>query len=300
MSDTLPSTPRAAERPRLAAIVFTDVVAYSARMQRDEAGTLALVQADFALMRERCTQHGGELLNSMGDGLLLCFGSAVQAVACALQVQSEFGARRSQLPPEQTLEHRIGVHIGDVFRQESGGVAGDGVNIAARLEGKAPIGGVCISQTVHDTVKGKVPMQAVFIGPEMFKNITEPIPIWHIAAADGPMPASSATSIATKLTSQRRLVVAIAAVVVALTAGGFWLWSQGGRAQVADAAKKSRCRRNRKRKNSRTRPGHCSWRAKETRRISAAWCRWPNAPSRSNRPTRMPWPSRVSLILISC
>ena len=237
MSETQSPSPPAPERPRLAAIVFTDVVGYSARMQRDEAGTLALVKADFALMRERCTQHGGELLNSMGDGLLLCFGSAVQAVACALQIQGEFGARRATLPPEQALEHRIGVHIGDVFRQEAGGVAGDGVNIAARLEAKAPIGGVCISQTVHDTVKGKVPMQAVFIGPEMFKNISEAIPIWHISAADGPMPASSATSFATQLKSQRRQVVAIAAVVVVLIAGGFWLRSQGGRAQVVDTAR---------------------------------------------------------------
>lgn len=174
---------------RLAAVIFTDVVGYSARMQRDETGTLARVAADFTLMRERCEQHGGEVLNSMGDGLLLSFASAVQAVAWALQVQSEFVRRRASRPPAEALEHRMGIHIGDVFRQEAGGLAGDGVNIAARLEGRAPAGGVCISQMVYDTVKGKVPMQAVFIGPESFKNIAEPIPIWHIAAEDSLAPA---------------------------------------------------------------------------------------------------------------
>ncbi len=168
--------------------MFTDVVGYSARMQRDETGTMAHVKADFAVISEQCAQHGGEVLNAMGDGLLLCFPSAVQAVTCGLQIQLRFGRRRADLPPEQALEHRVGVHLGDVFRQESGGLAGDGVNIAARLQTKAPPGGICISQTVYDTVKGKVPMQAVFIGPESFKNITDPIPIWHVAPAEGPTP----------------------------------------------------------------------------------------------------------------
>jgi class 3 adenylate cyclase len=124
-------------------------------------------------------------------------------------------------PPEQALEHRMGVHIGDVFRQETGGVAGDGVNIAARLEGKAPAGGVCISQMVHDTVKGKVPMQAVFIGPESFKNITEPIPIWHIAAEGGPTPTRPPFAAGAKRNRTWKLP-ALAAAAVAFVAVGFW------------------------------------------------------------------------------
>ncbi len=166
---------------RLAAIVFTDIVGYSRRMQSDEATTLRLVQADFATMIERCKGHGGEVLNSMGDGLLISFGSAVTAVNWALETQAEFIRRRETTPADLALEHRMGVHIGDVFRQETGGIAGDGVNIAARLEGKAPVGGLCVSQMVYDTIKGKVPMESVFRGPEEFKNIAEPIPVWHIA-----------------------------------------------------------------------------------------------------------------------
>ena len=118
MSDA-PPTP-ATETRRLAAVVFTDVVGYSARMQRDERTTIALVQADFDRMRVLCAEHEGEILNTMGDGMLMCFGSAVQAVSCALQIQGEFGARKSALPEEQALEHRIGVHIGDVFARKKG------------------------------------------------------------------------------------------------------------------------------------------------------------------------------------
>jgi|OM-RGC.v1.006743535 class 3 adenylate cyclase len=182
----MPSSVSSPEKRRLAAIVFTDVVSYSARMQRDETGTIKRVAADFETLRERCEKHHGEVLNSMGDGLLLCFGSADDAVACAVELQHEFGERRKALPPEEALEHRMGIHIGDVFRQETGGITGDGVNIAARLEGKAPLGGVCISQMVYDTVNGKIPLQAVFAGAQSFKNITEPIKVWHVASADGP------------------------------------------------------------------------------------------------------------------
>ena len=179
-------TSRSPYERKLAAIVFTDVVGYSARMQRDESATLALVRADFERMRAICAPRGGEVFNTMGDGMLLGFPSAVEAVAFALQMQGEFAARRAKLPPERALEHRIGIHLGDVIRQAEGGVAGDGVNIAARLQTKSPPGGVCISQTVYNTVSGKVPMQAVLIGPEQFKNITEPISIYHIAPEGGP------------------------------------------------------------------------------------------------------------------
>ncbi len=216
-----PTNPAFLSGRRLAAILFTDVVGYSQRMQRDENGTLSLVKADFAVMRDHCTEHGGEVLNSMGDGLLLCFPSAVQAVTCALQIQSEFGQRRATLPPERALEHRMGIHIGDVIQQDDGGVAGDGVNIAARLEGKAPVGGVCVSQMVYDTVNGKVPMQAVFGGPEMFKNITNPIPIWHLAPVGGATPSRPPMPVAQRV--RRSLTLPVAAAAVVLAAGGYFL-----------------------------------------------------------------------------
>ena len=209
----------ASSRPRLAAVVFTDVVGYSARMQRDEGETIADVQADFASMREACTRHRGEVLNTMGDGMMLCFGSAVQAVAFALEVQGAFAERHAQAAAGSALQHRIGIHLGDVFRVEGGHVAGDGVNIAARIESSAPAGGTCISQTVYDTVKGKVAMQADFMGPKAFKNIAQPIPVWRIAAAGSHAAGQVKAPLATK-----RALIAGASALIALGAGGvFWV-----------------------------------------------------------------------------
>ena len=171
---------------RLAVIVFTDVVGYSARMQQDETATLALVRADFASMQARCRQHGGEVLKSMGDGLLLCFDSVVQAVTCALQIQEEFAGR-----PGPALQHRIGIHLGDVFR-DGGDVVGDGVNIAARLEAKARPGTVCLSQSVYDAVKGKMPMQVEPLGPQQFKNIAEPLRVYLVMPGNANPPTAPA------------------------------------------------------------------------------------------------------------
>ena len=183
------ASPAALESPRLAAIVFTDVAGYSALMQANEAGTIGSVEADFKRMREVCAQTGGEVLNTMGDGMMLSFGSAVQAVAFALQVQNEFALRKAGQPPAQRLEHRIGIHLGDVFRLEGGHLAGDGVNIAARLESRAPRGGTCISQTDYETVKGKLPMRASPLGVQTFKNIAEPITVWQLLPDGDEMPA---------------------------------------------------------------------------------------------------------------
>jgi len=215
-----------AQERRLAAIMFTDVTGYSARMQSNEEGTLELVRADIARMREICAPHGGEVLATMGDGMLVCFSSTVRAVACALQIQAEFGERREGQPPEKFLEHRIGIHLGDVFAHE-GNVAGDGVNIAARLQTKAPPGGICISQTVHDTVKGKLAMQAVFIGPHSFKNIQEPIPIYHLSPAGGPPPAAPPVAVGDKAGGSlgrkgpKRALWAAGAVIVLLAGAAF-------------------------------------------------------------------------------
>jgi adenylate cyclase len=216
LSEPVPGVPL--ERPRLAAVVFTDVVAYSARMQRDETATIAAVQADFARMREACTQHGGEVLNTMGDGMMLCFGGAVDAVTFALEIQAEFGRRNDELPKGQGLKHRVGIHIGDVYRVEGGHVAGDGVNIAARLEPRAPHGGICISQIVYDTVKAKVPMKAQFLGPQSFKNIAEPLPVWSVAPDSGVKAAPAVVQVQKQAFTVRRLVVAAVSAGLAFVA----------------------------------------------------------------------------------
>jgi class 3 adenylate cyclase len=163
----------------LAAIVFTDVVNFSGRMSRDEDHTLELVQRDLSFMSRLCEEFAGKVLKWTGDGLLLYFTSAVQAVACALKIQQAIAAAAHELPPEDVLQHRIGIHLGDVFVSATD-VMGDGVNIAARLQAEAVPGGICISQVVYDVVKKRIALKASYLGPRELKHIQEPIPLYQI------------------------------------------------------------------------------------------------------------------------
>lgn len=163
----------------LAAIVFTDVVSFSALMQKDEVTTLRLLKLDFDTMRELCTKHGGAVLKTTGDGLLMYFASAVQAVACALAIQRKFADLAKDRPPEKNLLHRVGIHLGDVFVDKQD-VMGDGVNIAARLQAEAEPGGICISQTVYHVVRNKLALQVTRLGPRELKNISQAIPIYKL------------------------------------------------------------------------------------------------------------------------
>ena len=142
--ETLPTHLRG--QRTLAAIIFTDGVGFSARMSTDEDHTLDLIQPDLQLMRETCQQFEGEVIKSTGDGLLMYFLSAVNAVNCAIEIQTKIATNARQLSAHDVLLHRIGIHLGDVYFHE-GDVMGNGVNIAARLEGKAPPGGICLSRT---------------------------------------------------------------------------------------------------------------------------------------------------------
>ncbi len=209
VNDEGTAPPQPGER-RLAAICFTDAVGYSARMQGDETDTLKLLRSDFERMGALCTQHGGEVLKSTGDGLLLCFSSAVQAVACALKIQEEFSSR-----PSGFLQHRIGIHLGDIFR-DRGDVAGDGVNIAARLEARARPGTICLSQSVYEAVKGKLPMGVEPLGPQRFKNISDPITV-YLVTPGASVPPKSRVGRRTKL-----LLAGFAAAVTGCLALIFW------------------------------------------------------------------------------
>ncbi|HWA26640.1 MAG TPA: adenylate/guanylate cyclase domain-containing protein [Lacunisphaera sp.] len=177
--ESTPPLPPAPGQRSLAAIVFTDVVSFSARMQADEVTTLRLLQRDFGEMKEICTAHHGSVLKSTGDGLLLYFSSAVQAVACALAIQRSFAGQAKLRAASENLVHRVGIHLGDVFMNEQD-VMGDGVNIAARLQAEAEPGGICISQTVYDVVRNKLALQVTRLGPRELKNISQAIPIYKL------------------------------------------------------------------------------------------------------------------------
>ena len=163
----------------LATVMFTDCVGFSARMSVNEEHTLDLIRRDLKLMKGICQQFEGRVLKTTGDGLLLCFSSAVKAVQCAIAIQHTIAERATSLPPNDALIHRIGIHLADMYITESD-VMGNGVNIAARLQTEADPGGICISQTVYDVAKHGLNLEAEYIGPRELKNIREVVPAYKI------------------------------------------------------------------------------------------------------------------------
>ena len=143
---------------RLAAILAADVVGYSRLMRADEEGTLKRLKALRAeLLDPRIAEHNGRIVKTMGDGLLVEFASAVDAVRCAVAVQTDLVARDDRAPEDSAMVLRIGINVGDIII-EAGDIYGDGVNVAARLEGLAEPGGICLSASVHEQVRHKLGM----------------------------------------------------------------------------------------------------------------------------------------------
>ncbi len=167
------------QQSALAAIVFTDVVNSTEQMLANQQQMLELLKRDFDFMRECCHRYNGQVLKSMGDGLLMYFASAVSAVACALELQRTFSQLAAKLPSDRVLIHRIGIHLGDVFLS-GGDVLGAGVNLAARLQNQAKPGGICISQTVYEVVKNHLRLTVEDLGPQPLKGITDPVSLYQV------------------------------------------------------------------------------------------------------------------------
>lgn len=165
---------------RLAAIVAMDMVGYTRRMQVDEVETLAAVKADRErIVDPKVEQHSGRTIKLMGDGALLEFPSVVNAVLFAVEVQTVFGTRNAAASGDEGAHYRIGINIGDVII-EGDDVYGEGVNLAARLEGQAEPGGICISDTVHREVKDRLDLDFEDRGEVEVKNVTGPVRIFFI------------------------------------------------------------------------------------------------------------------------
>ncbi|MBE7382511.1 MAG: protein kinase [Leptolyngbya sp. SIO1E4] len=176
----------------LAAIVLTDAVGFSARMSVDEETTLSLIHRDLKLTEALCRQFEGRVIKSTGDGLLMYFASAVQAVKCSLEIQQQLAQEHQDRKIENPLQHRIGVHLGDVFFKDSD-VMGNGVNIAARLQTEAHAGGICISQIVYDVVKSRLNLNVAYAGRLQLKNIQDPQPAYHLyPQGQAPTPSAKA------------------------------------------------------------------------------------------------------------
>jgi len=167
----------------LATVVFTDCVGFSALMSVDEDHTLDLIRRDLTLMKQICETFEGRVLKSTGDGLLMCFVSAVKAVEYAVEIQTILSQRATNLASEDTLKHRVGIHLADIFITQTD-VMGNGVNIAARLQAEAVPGGICVSQTVYDVVKANLHLRTIYLGPRELKNIREIVPVYRILLED--------------------------------------------------------------------------------------------------------------------
>ena len=168
---------------RLAAILAADVVGYSRLMGADETGTLdRLKSLRKDLVQPQITGRGGRIVKLMGDGLLAEFPSVVEAVLCAVDIQEAMMDRERNLPEEDRIKLRIGVNLGDVI-VEGSDIYGDGVNLAARLETSANPGGICLSGSVFDHVRGKVDLEFANLGTRRFKNIDRPVQVHRIVIA---------------------------------------------------------------------------------------------------------------------
>ena len=181
-------------RQRLAAILAADVAGYSRLMAADDRGTVAALDAARRVFKAHIEASQGRVIDMVGDSVLAVFETAKGAVAAALAIQQEFGAIPSTVPEDRRMRFRIGVHLGDVIEKDDGTIYGDGVNIAARLEGLAESGGLTISDSVHNAVRGKVAASFVDQGEQQVKNIPHPVRAFAVRAAGdavaNPVPAS--------------------------------------------------------------------------------------------------------------
>jgi TolB-like protein/class 3 adenylate cyclase/Tfp pilus assembly protein PilF len=164
---------------KLAAILSADVKGYSRLIRDDELGTIRTLNAYKELMTNLIQKHHGRVVDAPGDNLLAEFGSVVDAVECSVEIQKELKTRNGELPENRRMEFRIGINLGDVV-EDGEQILGDGVNIAARLEGLSDPGGICISGVVYDQIKIKLNLGYEYLGEHTVKNIAEPIRVYRV------------------------------------------------------------------------------------------------------------------------
>ncbi len=210
---------------RLAAILVSDMVGYSRLIAKDEEGTLARQHLHRKeLIDPTIAAYHGRIVKSTGDGLLVEFPSVVDAFRCAVTIQLAMPEREAQQPEAQRIIYRVGINSGDIVL-EDGDIYGDGVNIAARLEGLAEPGGICVSRSVFDQVKGKATSEFADLGARQVKNIAEPIQVYRVRMR----PEAAATEYAgagRSHTTWRRTVIPAALVAIFAVASVVYMTRQ--------------------------------------------------------------------------
>ena len=223
------------EQRKLAAIMFTDMVGYSALSQRNEALSLELLAENQRLLRTQFPLFNGREVKTTGDGFLVEFPSALQATQCAVEIQRAVAARNGAQPGERHIHVRIGIHVGDVVHREAD-MYGDGVNIAARIEPLAIGGGICLSDTVYAQVRNKLDVGLTKLDSPELKHIEVPMDVYRVVLPwqqqQAPVAGKSASPSPSKPSA--RLVVMGLLVALALGGVGWWLFHPPG--QVAKQA----------------------------------------------------------------
>jgi adenylate cyclase len=194
---------------KLTAIVSADVVGYSSLMEDNEEATIQTLNTYRKSISTLIEQHRGRVVDTTGDNLLAEFSSVVDALKCAVETQKEIGERNADLPENRRMLFRIGVNLGDIVEEEDR-IYGDGVNIAARLEGLAETGGICISRTAYNQVKKKLELGYEYLGEHSVKNISEPVHVYKVLME----PEAAGKVIGEKRKEKRRM--ALAAVIILL------------------------------------------------------------------------------------
>ena len=210
------------ETRKLAAILVSDVVGYSRLAGADEDRTLARLRTLRSdLIDPIISVHHGRVVKRTGDGSVIEFRSVVDAVHCAIEVQNGMVERNAGLPPERRIEFRVGIHLGDVVEESDGDLMGDGVNIAARLEGICAPGAICLSEDAYRQVKGRLDLVVADLGPTKLKNIADPVRVYSLEV--GKPAQVRKTNPASPERRSMFLLLAAGIVALLLIAGGIWL-----------------------------------------------------------------------------
>jgi adenylate cyclase len=237
LSRMMPGGCAMSETRKIAAILVSDVVGYSRLAGADEDRTLARLRALRSdLIDPTISVHHGRVVKRTGDGSVIEFRSVVDAVRCALEVQHAMVERNAGVAPEKRIEFRIGIHLGDVVEESDGDLMGDGVNIAARLEGIAAPGAICLSEDAYRQVSGRLDMAVTDLGPTQLKNIERSIRVYSLQVGV-PAQAKPATEAKPaepkKRSSLARLALGLAALVILVAAGAWYFLGANRPAQAA-------------------------------------------------------------------
>ena len=233
------------ETRKIAAILVADVVGYSRLAGADEGRTLSRLRGLWSdLIDPAIAAHHGRIVKRTGDGAIVEFRSVVDAVRCAIEIQNAMVERNAGVPSDRQIEFRIGVHLGDVVEETDGDLMGDGVNIAARLEGIAKPGAICLSEDAYRQVRSRLDLAVNDLGETQLKNIVHPVRIYSLEVgvpaqakpAAEAMPPKGAKLPEAKKRSILAPFAAAAALLILIVAAGAWYFLGANRTATVTSA----------------------------------------------------------------